>query len=347
MRNIIEKIKNNGAVTNEEIKALLLSEREDAKYLFDAASKVRQAVFGNSIYIRGLIEISSFCKNDCLYCGLRRSNKNAQRYRLTKEDIISRAELGHSLGFRTFVLQGGEDAYFTDEVMCDVVSSLKEKFPDSAVTLSIGERSFESYKKLKEAGADRYLLRHESSNADHYARLHSPEQKLDTRLKCLTDLKSLGYQVGCGFMVGSPYQTLDDVVNDIRFCVSFGAHMVGVGPFIHHSDTPFKDFPNGSVELTLRCLAVLRLMMPKVLLPATTALGSISCDGRERGIMAGANVLMPNLSPIDVREKYSLYNGKLSTGIESAEGLSSLAEKLSGIGCEISVSRGDHGNFIN
>ncbi len=341
MKNLIDRLAAGMPLEDAELEKILSLDGGDAEYLRRAAARDRESVYGNGVFIRGLIEISSICRNDCLYCGIRRSNRSAQRYRLDADEILARADIGYSLGFRTFVLQGGEDAYFTDTVLCDIVRRIKSAHPDCAVTLSVGERSRESYAALREAGADRYLLRHETASTEHYAALHPSELTLEGRLCCLRELKELGYQVGCGFMVGSPYQTLRHIVRDIRFIAEFQPHMVGIGPFIPHSATPFRDFPSGSVELTLNCLAVIRLMNKNVLLPATTALGTASADGQLRGILAGANVVMPNLSPIDVRDKYTLYNNKLATGIESAEGLNELDARLKRIGCRISYSRGD------
>ncbi len=341
VENIISKLKFREAVTEDEIKRLLECNETEREVLMNAALEVKKQVFGDKVYVRGLIEISNYCKNDCLYCGIRRSNKNAHRYRLTPSEIVECAAHGYSLGFRTFVLQGGEDAFFTDEVLCEIIKEIKAKCDGSAVTLSLGERGYESFRKLREVGADRYLLRHESADPDHYARLHPKNMTLDKRLKCLEDLKKLGYQTGCGFMVGSPYQTLDHVAGEFAFLKDFSPHMVGLGPFIPHNDTPFAKEKSGSLDVTLKCLAIVRLMMPSVLLPATTALATLRPEGRQLGLLAGANVVMPNLSPVSVREKYALYNDKLSTGGESAEGLATLEKELKTIGCVLSMERGD------
>ncbi|MBR6806847.1 MAG: [Clostridia bacterium] len=342
MNKLIRKIIGGASPTDEEVKHLLSVDGEDAAVLHQAAREVCDSVYGKKVFIRGLIEISSYCKNDCLYCGIRRSNRCAERYRLTPDEIVECALYGYSIGFRTFVLQGGEDGYFTDAVVCRVVERIKSSCEGCAVTLSLGERSTDSYAQLRRSGADRYLLRHESADFEHYAKLHPRELTLENRIRCLGDLKSLGFQTGCGFMVGSPHQTLDSIVKDIRFIEELQPEMVGIGPFIPHRDTPFRDSPAGSVSLTLNCLAIVRLILPKVLLPATTALGSLEGGGRERGILAGANVVMPNLSPHDVRRKYSLYDNKLSTGVESVEGLSELRKAIESIGYVMSLERGDH-----
>lgn len=342
MKEIIQKLLDGISPGDEELKQLLLADGDDVLLLHRTAREVCDSVYGKKVFVRGLIEISSYCKNDCLYCGIRRSNRRAERYRLTPDEIVECAVNGYSIGFRTFVLQGGEDPYFTDEVVSDVVRRIKESCHGCAVTLSLGERSRESYTAMRNAGADRYLLRHETADSEHYSRLHPKELSLENRLRCLGDLKSLGFQTGCGFMVGSPYQKIDNIIKDIRFIEKLGPEMVGIGPFIPHCDTPFKEYSAGSIPLTLNCLAVVRLLLPNVLLPATTALGSIGDGGRERGILAGANVVMPNLSPSDVRSKYSLYNNKLSTGVESVEGLFELKKSLELIGYELSLDRGDH-----
>ena len=316
-------------------------DEEAASLLGERALAVRRAIYGDEVYTRGLIEISSHCKNDCLYCGLRRSNDQAQRYRLTPEEILSCAGEGHALGFRTFVLQGGEDAWFTDERLGQVVSDLKSRFPDCAVTLSMGERSEESYRQLRAAGADRYLLRHETADETHYARLHPPEMSWRHRMDCLRALRALGYQVGCGFMVGSPFQTFQALAKDLKFIEAFKPEMCGIGPFIPHRNTPFRSEPAGTLEQTLMLLSIIRLIHPPVLLPATTALGTIDPKGREKGILAGANVVMPNLSPTQVRKKYDLYDNKICTGDESAQCRHCLEARMNAIGFHLAVDRGD------
>ncbi|MGN0518558.1 MAG: [FeFe] hydrogenase H-cluster radical SAM maturase HydE [Acutalibacteraceae bacterium] len=343
MKSIIDKLTQTGNLTDSELLSLLNCTDENAlSYLYSQGERVCIQNYGTSVYIRGLIELTNYCKNDCLYCGIRRSNKCAERYRLTCEQVLSCAKTGYNIGFRTFVLQGGEDPYFTDERIVEIVKALKSNFPDCAVTLSLGEKSYSSYKMYFDAGADRYLLRHETADAVHYGKLHPKELSLENRMQCLRDLKSIGYQTGCGFMVGSPYQTTENILYDIRFIQEFKPHMVGLGPFIPHKDTPFKDMPAGSLQLTLKCLSIIRLMLPDVLLPATTALGTIVKGGRELGIKSGANVIMPNLSPSDVRGKYLLYNNKLATGAESAEGLNALKNSLKQIDRTIEIGRGDH-----
>ena len=308
--------------------------------LFEEACRVRDEVYGRKVFMRGLIEISNHCKNDCLYCGIRRSNP-CRRYRLSKEQILGCCREGYSLGFRTFVLQGGEDAWFTDEVMCDIVSAIRQEFPDCAITLSLGERGRESFARLREAGADRYLLRHETADRCHYSLLHPSEMSFDHRMECLADLRELGYQVGCGFMVGSPGQTIDTIKKDLEFIAGFKPEMVGIGPFIPADGTPFADRPAGSVELTIRLLAIIRIMTPHVLLPATSALGTMHPRGREMAIAAGANVVMPNLSPQESRALYSIYNNKLSTGSEAAESAADIRARMKAIGMEVPTSRGD------
>lgn len=314
---------------------------EVAEYAAARAVKVRQEIYGNKVFVRGLIEISNICKNDCYYCGIRKSNKNCERYRLNKEDILKCCKEGYELGFRTFVMQGGEDGYFTDEVLCDIVSQVRKRFPDCAITLSMGERSKESYQRLYEAGANRYLLRHETADREHYDKLHPSQMSYENRMQCLNNLKEIGYQVGCGFMVGSPYQTLHSLAKDLKFIEKFQPDMCGIGPFIPHKDTIFKEEKAGSVELTCYLLSIIRLMYPPVLLPATTALGTLDHQGREKGILAGANVVMPNLSPISVRKKYELYDNKISTGQESAQGLEELKERMDSISYEVVCARGD------
>lgn len=339
---LINKLSQTQKLSAEEFEVLVKGfSLETAAYAAELALKKRREIYGSKVYIRGLIEISNICKNDCYYCGIRASNKKAARYRLSEEEILRCCRNGYALGFRTFVMQGGEDPYFTDEKLVNIIGDIKSEFPDCAVTLSLGERSLESYQRLYSAGADRYLLRHETADFRHYARLHPENLSFSNRMQCLNNLKKVGFQVGCGFMVGSPFQTTAALAMDLKFICDFKPDMCGVGPFIPHRDTPFKDFPGGSVELTCYLLSLIRLIHPQVLLPATTALGSIASNGREKGILAGANVLMPNLSPSDVRAKYELYNNKLSIGAEAAEGLAALKESLFKLGYEITVDRGD------
>lgn len=327
-------------LTDRELFNIISTDKYDSE-LFAQADKLRREYYGKDVYIRGLIEISNICKNDCLYCGIRRGNCNAERYRLSREEILSRCEAGYELGFRTFVMQGGEDPYFTDSLVCEIVSEIKNRFPDCAVTLSLGEKERESYAKYKAAGADRYLLRHETANEEHYKKLHPCEMSLKHRMDCLFNLRELGFQTGSGFMVGSPYQKTEYLVEDLRFLQKLRPQMIGIGPFIPHKDTPFRDFAGGTFELTLRMVALLRLMFPYALIPATTALGTIHPQGRELGLKAGANVIMPNLSPVNVRKLYTLYNNKLCSDAEAAEGLQELNERVKNAGYEIVCSRGD------
>lgn len=342
MIDLINKLEKQRSLSLEEYRYLIDNRTpEYASILAEKAVEARKKIYGNDVYIRGLIEISNICKNDCLYCGIRASNRNCERYRLTKEQILSCCENGYSLGFRTFVMQGGEDGFFTDEVMCDTVSEIKRRYPDCAVTLSLGERSRESYQRLYDAGADRYLLRHETADKSHYGKLHPKELSFDTRMECLKNLKEIGFQTGCGFMVGSPFQTSEHLAKDLKFIEEFRPDMCGIGPFIPHKDTEFRDCTAGSLELTCCLLSIIRLISPDILLPATTALGSIDPEGREKGILAGANVVMPNLSPLDTREKYELYNNKLSIGAESAQGKRELEKRMETIGYRIVTARGD------
>lgn len=326
-KELTEIISQNSAVTSQQ--------------LFDEALSLKLLHYKKSIFVRGLIEFTNFCKNDCFYCGIRCGNKNVRRYRLTNEQIAKCCESGFNLGFRTFVLQGGEDSYFTTERLCQIVDMIKTKYPSCAVTLSVGEKSRNDYKLLKSAGADRYLLRHETANSAHYKRLHPEKLTLENRKRCLYDLKDIGFQTGAGFMVGSPYQTFENLAEDLIFLRELQPQMVGIGPFIAQHDSVFKDYPNGSIGLTLTMLALTRIILPKVLLPSTTALGSIAADGRERGFMAGANVVMPNLSPAQFREDYSLYDNKLSSGAEAASGLSELKKRIEFCGMELDMGIGN------
>ena len=346
-KTIVDTLKDTQSITRDQFAYLLESDGEDNKeYLFEAAREVSEKVFHKEVYLRGLIEFTNYCKNNCYYCGIRCGNTSADRYRLTEEEILSCCDMGEKLGFKTFVLQGGEDLFFTDEKICDLVRKIKEKHPSCAVTLSIGEKSYESYKKYYDAGADRYLLRHETANEEHYSKLHPESMSGAERKQCLRNLKEIGFQVGCGIMVGTPFQTIDNMYEDILFMQELQPHMIGIGPFIPHKDTPFKDEPEGSVDITLRLLAILRLLFPKVLLPATTALGTADAIGREKGILAGANVMMPNLSPSNVRDKYLLYDGKICTGDEAAECNQCMRKRVERIGFHVADTRGDHPDFV-
>lgn len=345
---LITRLSENGSLSVSEYLELIQARSpESAAELRARADEKRREVYGDAVYIRGLIEISNICKNDCYYCGIRRSNTACQRYRLTPEEILECCREGHALGFRTFVLQGGEDGYYTDGRLCNLISDIKKLYPDSAVTLSLGERSRESYARLKAAGADRYLLREETADAEHYSLLHPEAMSHKTRLSCLADLSELGYQVGAGFMVGSPYQTPEHLARELKFIEELSPAMCGIGPFIPQRDTPLGNCTAGSIELTCYLLSILRLIKPTLLLPATTALASLHPDGRKLGLLSGANVVMPNLSPASVRKKYALYDGKRSDGSEAAECLASLKEEIESVGLCVVTDRGDAKSFEN
>lgn len=321
--------------------AALLETGDADTLLFAAADKMRRQIYGDEVYIRGLIECTNYCKNNCYYCGIRRDNTSAVRYRLSCEEILSCCEEGYSLGFRTFVLQGGEDPFYTDERICGIVSAIRRAFPDCAITLSLGEKSRESYLAYYQAGANRYLLRHETADETHYGKLHPENMRLQTRKECLFHLKEIGYQVGSGFMVGSPCQTTENLIADLRFLQQLQPDMIGIGPYLRHAETPFRTFENGSLPLTLRLISVLRLMFPYALIPATTALGTIHPEGREMGLKAGANVVMPNLSPVSVRKLYDLYDNKICTGEEAAEGCNLLKQQVAAAGYRVVTAVGD------
>lgn len=342
MIELIDSLEKNRNLSQEEFVYLLSNySKEDAEYLAGKARKISQQIFGNKIYVRGLIEFTNYCKNDCYYCGIRLSNKNASRYRLSYEDIMDCCKQGYQLGFRTFVLQGGEDSYYSDDKLIEIIRGIKEKYPDCAITLSMGERSYESYLKLYNEGADRYLLRHETANDEHFGKLHPDNLNPIHRKRCLQELKTIGYQVGCGFMVGSPYQTVNNLAEDLLFIKELSPAMIGIGPFLPHHDTPFAKEKKGSYERTLALISILRLLIPNALIPATTALGTIHPSGREAGILSGANVVMPNLSPVSVRDKYELYDNKICTGDEAAECRMCLQGRMKKIGYELAVNRGD------
>ena len=340
---IVAKLIENHELSREEYIELLTDweNPEVSQVLTEAAVRLRKQYYGDKVYTRGLIEFTNYCKNDCHYCGIRRGNSHAKRYRLSREEILNCCENGYALGFRTFVLQGGEDPYYTDERMADIVRSIRSGYPDCAITLSIGEKSYESYKLFKEAGANRYLLRHETASEELYRRLHPEEMLLSHRKQCLYDLKALGYQVGAGFMVGSPGQKMEHLAEDLIFLKELQPQMVGIGPFIPHHETRFANETAGSVDLTLFLLSVIRILLPKVLLPATTALGTMDPLGREKGLAAGANVVMPNLSPVKNRKQYDLYDNKICTGEEAAECRGCLERRVLSTGYRLVAERGD------
>lgn len=347
LKTLIDTLEIQQSLTKEEYIDLLSNySEEDAEYLKSKARKISKQYFENKVYTRGLIEFTNYCKNDCYYCGIRRSNLKASRYRLSKEEILNCCDQGYELGFRTFVLQGGEDGSYSDQDIVDIITSIKEGYPDCAVTLSFGERSYQSYVLYRKAGADRYLLRHETANEQHYKLLHPGSLSLQTRKQCLLDLKEIGYQVGTGFMVGSPYQTMETIAEDLQFVKELSPAMIGIGPFLPHHDTPFAEKEQGSYDLTLFLIGILRLIIPNALIPATTALGTINPSGRENGILSGANVVMPNLSPVSVRKKYELYDNKICTGDEAAECKICLQNRMKKIGYEIVTDRGDFKSII-
>ncbi len=340
---LIDKLHDQHSLAGDEWTQLFESyTEEDRLYAAEKARAVADAVYGKDVYIRGIVEFSNICSRNCYYCGLRAGNNNLDRYRLDADDILECCRDGYRYGFRTFVLQSGEDPHYSTEMICGIVRRIKEEFPDCAVTLSIGEKSYEDYKAFKEAGADRYLLRHETANEEHYGKLHPESMSWKNRMRCLDDLKKLGYQTGCGVMIGSPYQTTQCLVDDMLYMAEFKPEMIGLGPFLPHSDTPFRDKPKGSYETTLFMISLCRLMFPSALIPATTALGTIKPDGREQGVLAGANVIMPNLSPVKVRDKYMLYDNKICTGDTSSECRGCIERRMESIGYKVVIGRGDY-----
>lgn len=339
IENIVNKLYHTKTASDEELG--LIIDTDDNSYLFEKAMERRIEYYKKDVYIRGLIEFTNYCKNNCYYCGIRCGNKNVNRYRLSEDTILNCAKEGYKLGFRTFVLQGGEDPYFTDDKICSIVSSLRNRYPDCAITLSIGEKDYNSYKAYFEAGANRYLLRHETADEEHYSKLHPNDMSYKKRIECIKSLKEIGYQAGSGFMVGSPYQTIDNLVSDLRFLQQIQPDMIGIGPFLPHIDTPFGKYEKGSFKRCLNLVAILRLMFPYALIPSTTALSTIHPKGRQMGLLAGANVVMPNLSPNNVRELYTLYNNKAYTGTEAAEGLKLLEHEVLSVGLNVKVSPGN------
>lgn len=343
LHELIDRLHKEHTLTRGEFITLIKErDEENASYLASLAREEAVKIYGNGVFPRGLVEFTNYCKNNCYYCGIQGSNQHANRYRLSKDEILSACENGYQLGYRSFVLQGGEDPHYSDDVMVPIVSEIRKRYQDCAITLSLGERSKESYQKLYDAGADRYLLRHEAATPELYQKLHPESLSLENRIQCLWNLKEIGYAVGTGFMVGAPYQTVENLVDDLLFIQKLDPQMVGIGPFVPHHDTKFKDYPSGTVELTTYLTSILRLMNPHLLLPATTALGTIDPSGREKGILAGANVVMPNLSPVAVRKDYSLYDNKICTGEEAAECAGCLGRRLASIDYELVFTRGDY-----
>lgn len=343
LHELIDRLHKEHTLTRGEFITLIKErDEENASYLASLAREEAVKIYGNGVFPRGLVEFTNYCKNNCYYCGIQGSNQHANRYRLSKDEILSACENGYQLGYRSFVLQGGEDPHYSDDVMVPIVSQIRKRYQDCAITLSLGERSKESYQKLYDAGADRYLLRHEAATPELYQKLHPESLSLENRIQCLWNLKEIGYAVGTGFMVGAPYQTVENLVDDLLFIQKLDPQMVGIGPFVPHHDTKFKDYPSGTVELTTYLTSILRLMNPHLLLPATTALGTIDPRGREKGILAGANVVMPNLSPVAVRKDYSLYDNKICTGEEAAECAGCLGRRLASIDYELVFTRGDY-----
>jgi biotin synthase len=347
MKSIADRLIQTGRLEAFEYRSLIYGcDDQTLAYLQENAVRTAVEQFGHSIYVRGLIEISSYCRNNCLYCGLRRDNIHASRYRLTDSQILECCRKGYAAGLRTFVLQGGEDPAFDEKRLTGLIKIIKTEFPDAALTLSLGEMSTDVYTSLKQAGADRYLLRHEAADRSLYEKLHPSEMSWSNRRRCIADLKELGYQTGIGMMVGVPGQTVDSLVEDLMFMQEINPEMIGIGPFIPHKDTPLGAHPSGTIRQTLLLIAIIRLMFPKALIPSTTALATLSSDGRKAGILSGANVVMPNLSPCDVREKYEIYEGKASTGCEAYEGLRTLEEEIGKIGYKIDYSRGDYNDKV-
>lgn len=345
MRELVELLASGKELDATDLGQLLRSAATDQNVLNllrQNAVRTARKQFGLGIYIRGLIELSSYCYCDCLYCGLRRSNRSAERYRLSIDEVMECCKEGYKLGFRTFVLQGGEDGTHSDEWLEELVCRIRSRYEDVAITLSLGERGEASYLRLKRAGANRYLLRHEAANEALYESLHPKGRGLQHRLSCLEALKRCGYQTGMGMMIGVKGQTIEHLVEDLLLIRKMQPEMVGIGPFLPHHATPLGNEPAGDLQLTLATIAIVRLMLPHALIPSTTALATLTPRGRLEGILSGANVVMPNLSPSDVRAKYAIYENKASWGKEAAEGLAALESELQSIGYHIDYARGDY-----
>ncbi len=354
-------MRHNGGVTVEKLLVKLYEENElsrdeivhiineiDAagkKKLYDLARMKQREYYDDHVYLRGLIEFSNICRRNCLYCGIRRSNRNVERYRLKKSQIVQCCEEGYQLGYRSFVLQSGEDNYYTVHRLTALVEKIRANFPDVAITLSVGERDELTYQKLYDAGADRYLLRHETASRRLYGILH-PKASYDERMDCLRVLKRIGYQVGSGFMVGLPKQTAEDLADDLLFLKELNPDMIGIGPFIPHSETPLKFMKGGSLDQTLVMIALARLIVPDSLIPATTAIGSIHPLGRELALNAGANVVMPNLSPMSVRSKYELYDNKICTTDQPDQCYHCMERRIESVGFKVNRGRGDSYRYL-
>lgn len=347
IRDLIEKLYQTSVLEESELLYLLENySKEAAKLLAQRANEVRLKNYGDKVYLRGLVEFTNYCHRHCKYCGIRSENKKVSRYRLLEGEIIDCINRGYELGYRTVVLQGGEDVYYTDDKLVALLERIKDKWPEIAITLSIGEKSYAAYKRYFEAGAERYLLRHETASDALYKSLH-PHMSYENRMRCLSDLKDIGYQVGTGFIVGLPGQTAAHLVQDLMFIKAFKPHMVGIGPFMPQKDTPLGTMPAGTADMTTYLISILRLLQGDLLLPATTSLGSIDPLGREKGLKAGANVVMPNLSPVEVREKYALYDGKVCTGDEAAQCRRCIEKRIEQAGYKVDMGRGDHKKFID
>lgn len=339
---LIDKLYINNSLEKNELKFLLKNLNPLMReYLIEKAFETRKKIYGKTVYFRGLMEITNICKHNCLYCGIRAKNSKADRYSLSKETILNCCFSGYNLGYRTFVLQGGENSKITDEFLIDIISILKNKFKDIAITLSLGERGKNSFKKLYDAGADRYLIRHETFNKKLYKKLH-PNMSYKNRIKSLYILKKIGYQVGSGFLIGLPSLKLEDYYKDLIFLKKLKPHMIGIGPFIPHINTPLKNEKGGSSYDTITLIAILRLLLPDVLLPATTALVTLDPNSRNLAFRAGANVIMPNISPLSSRKKYTLYNGKAFLGDEAGEEMEIIIKHIKEAGFIPVLSKGDN-----
>ena len=340
MNTIIQKAKETHELSRDEIIALLKDDSINEE-LFKAADEVRKKYLGDEVHLRGLIEFTNICKRNCMYCGLRRDNKSLNRYRLSHEEIIDFAKKAVSYGYKTLVLQGGEDDYYTVERLVPIVKDLKAL--GVALTLSIGERPFEEYEALKKAGADRFLLRIETTDKELYEKL-DPGMSHENRIQCLKNLRKLGYEVGSGCLVGLPGQKIESLADDILFFKELDVDMNGIGPFIPNEDTPLKDAEGGQFELALKVMAIVRLLLPDINIPATTAMETLNKQGRVIALQCGANVVMPNVTEGEYRKLYALYPGKICTGDTPAHCRGCISGKIRGIGRIVSDGPGFRAN---